>query len=267
MSDLQTSDKTANFLIYKQISDYIKNKIILSEWKENFQIPSSNELAAQFNVSRGTIVKALNELTKEGLLISVRGKGTFVASAQIEQPLAESYISFSEDLVQKNIPFTTIVIEKKTGYFSNAVNTLLEIPDKEEVFRLRRVRHVNGKPLVYLINYVRCDLCPGIQDMDFTTIRLFDAIEDKSGFQIVSGRRLFSAESADMETARWLEIPKKDPVFHLQQVSYLSNNKAIEVSFDYFNSKKYRLSAFLRRNHSANKNQVDQFANQEFNIQ
>lgn len=267
MGSLQTFDKTANFLIYKQISDYIRNKIILSEWKENFQIPSSNELAGQFNVSRGTIVKALNELTKEGLLISVRGKGTFVASAQIEQPLAESYISFSEDLVQKNIPFTTIVIEKKNGYFSNAVNTLLEIPDKEEVFRLRRVRHVNGKPLVYLINYVRCDLCPGIQDMDFTTIRLFDAIEDKSGYPIVSGRRLFSAESADAETARWLEISKKDPVFHLQQVSYLSNNKAIEVSFDYFNSKKYRLSAFLRRNYSANKNQVDQFANQEFNIQ
>lgn len=267
MNKLLLTDSKEEYLYFKRISDHIRNKILSAEWNENMQIPSSHELADQFGVSRGTVLKAIKELNKDGLLISIRGKGTFVASTHIEQPLAESFISFSEDLSQKKIPFTTIVIEKKIGNFSDVVNKLLEIPNEEKVFCLRRVRHVNGKPLVYLINYVRCDLCPEILDVDYTQVRLFDAIEEKSGHKIVAGRRIFSAESADAETARWLEIKRKDPVFHLEQVSFLSNSKAIEVSFDYFNSKKYHLSAFLRRNSAADNNRFDQFPDQHYQIQ
>jgi GntR family transcriptional regulator len=239
--------ESSNFLIYKQISDYIRNKIILLEWSEKYQLPSAMELAEQFHVSRGTVLKAISELIAEGLLVSIRGKGTFVSSTQIEQPLGKSYISFSEDLIQKGIPFSTIVIEKRIENASSLVAGMMSILGTTPVFILRRVRHVNGKPLVYLINYVRMDICPSIMEVDFTTKRLFDVIEEESGHQITGGRRLFSAESADVEIARWLEIPQSDPVFHLLQISYLDDGRPVEVSFDYFNAKKYRLSALLNR--------------------
>lgn len=259
--------ESSNYLIYKQISAYIRNKIILLEWPEKHQIPSAMELAEQFKVSRGTVLKAISELISEGLLVSIRGKGTFVSSTQIEQPLGKSYISFSEDLIQKRIPFTTIVIEKCIENGSNLVSGMMNILEGTPVFLLRRVRHVNGKPLVYLINYVRMDTCPGIMDVDFTTKRLFDVIEEESGHPITGGRRLFSAESADFEIARWLEIPQRDPVFHLFQTSYLDDGRPVEVSFDYFNAKKYRLSALLSREKPADADSFSQFSTQVFEVE
>ncbi|MFC1402502.1 MULTISPECIES: GntR family transcriptional regulator [Streptacidiphilus] len=44
-------------------------------------LPSQEELAEQFNVSRDTVQKALKLLSEEGLIDSIRGSGTFVAGA------------------------------------------------------------------------------------------------------------------------------------------------------------------------------------------
>lgn len=266
METMNGISESSHFLIYKQISAYIRNKIILLEWPEKHKIPSAAELAEQFQVSRGTVIKAIAELINEGLLVSIRGKGTFVSSTQIEQPLGVSYISFSEDLIQKRIPFTTIVIEKSIIDAPSHIAGMLNVSENSPIFLLRRVRHVNGKPLVYLINYVRLDIYPEIMEEDFTTKRLFDVIEKGSGHTITGGRRLFSAESADTETARWLEIPLNDPVFHLLQISHLDDDQPVEVSFDYFNAKKYRLSATLSRENPADKDSISLYSSQIFEV-
>ena len=43
-------------------------------------IPSEIELAARFQVSQGTVRKAIDELAAENLLVRRQGKGTFVAT-------------------------------------------------------------------------------------------------------------------------------------------------------------------------------------------
>ncbi|MEZ0537507.1 GntR family transcriptional regulator [Caldicellulosiruptoraceae bacterium PP1] len=65
---------------YKIIIDFIKESIQSGKFKEGQPIYSENMLAKKFNASRHTVRRAIMELTFEGVLVSIKGKGTFVAN-------------------------------------------------------------------------------------------------------------------------------------------------------------------------------------------
>lgn len=73
--------------LYKQIRDYVLDNIRQSVWKPNDRIPSENELAARFQVSRITIKNALQQLIDEGLIYQIQGKGTFISTNKLGEPL------------------------------------------------------------------------------------------------------------------------------------------------------------------------------------
>ncbi|PCI62922.1 MAG: histidine utilization repressor, partial [Gammaproteobacteria bacterium] len=56
--------KQAKFIIIKQ---YICQQIESGQWPQHAKVPSENELALQFNVSRMTARRALQELTEQGI--------------------------------------------------------------------------------------------------------------------------------------------------------------------------------------------------------
>lgn len=70
--------------IYEQIKNQIINQIISDELNEGDTIPSIRTLAKDIKISVMTIKKAYDELEKEGYIISVQGKGTFVAQKNKE---------------------------------------------------------------------------------------------------------------------------------------------------------------------------------------
>ena len=108
-------DKNSLVPIYEQVMDYIKKKIEKGEWKKGDKISTEKDLMELFDVSRGTIKKAISLLVEEKVLTQKQGKGTFVIDENISFPLAEGLISFSESMKSQGIDFETelINLEKK----------------------------------------------------------------------------------------------------------------------------------------------------------
>ncbi|MFT6692194.1 MAG: GntR family histidine utilization transcriptional repressor, partial [Colwellia sp.] len=79
-------DKPAKYTIIKQ---YICENIESGEWLQHAKVPSENELTIQFNVSRMTARRALQELTEQGILVRSQGAGTFVATFKSQSSLLE----------------------------------------------------------------------------------------------------------------------------------------------------------------------------------
>ncbi|QAY68113.1 GntR family transcriptional regulator [Paenibacillus protaetiae] len=82
--------------LYKKIENYIVDQIRNQNWKPLSRIPSENELAEQFSVSRITVKNALSELVERGVVYRLQGKGTFVADHYQEEMLdipAVEYVS------------------------------------------------------------------------------------------------------------------------------------------------------------------------------
>lgn len=66
-------------LLYEQLRAYISEEIRSGRLAPGDRVPSEAALSAQFNVSRITSKKALDTLERDGLVVRIRGKGSFVA--------------------------------------------------------------------------------------------------------------------------------------------------------------------------------------------
>ena len=65
--------------IYEQIMDYMKSAIISGELKPGEGLPSVRALAAELKISALTVKKAYDRLEEDGFVVTVHGKGSFVA--------------------------------------------------------------------------------------------------------------------------------------------------------------------------------------------
>ena len=77
-SSKQEPIKLKRTSVSEQIFAILKGKIASGEWKDGQKIPSENELAAQFGVSRMSARNAVQRLSALGLLETRPGDGTFV---------------------------------------------------------------------------------------------------------------------------------------------------------------------------------------------
>jgi DNA-binding GntR family transcriptional regulator len=233
--------------IYQQIQDWIRLQIDSGAWPEHYKLDSEVDLAATLAVSRGTVRRAIAGLIEQGLLVQIHGRGTFVTSRYLEQPLAERLVSFSEDLIYKGIPYETEVVEQAVIQPSQRVASLLALPPGGEVLLLRRRRAVRGKPLIFLHNFLPLDRCPGIEQIDFSRYRLFEVLEEILGLRLDWARRFFQAQAATGEVAGLLDITPRDPVLYMEQVLYQQDGQPIELSDLWFRGDSFRLSASVTR--------------------
>ena len=233
--------------LYQQIEEWIREQIGRGVWPEHYKIMAEIDLASVLGVSRGTVRRALTKFLDNGMLVRIHGRGTFVASSTLEQPLAERLIAFSEDLINKGIPFETQVLKQVVTQPSKRIASLLSISEGGKVFALHRIRSVRQAPLILLKNYVNYEYCPGIENVDFTQFRLFQTLEDRYDLELDWGTRTFEAQGADKETAYFLEIPEWDPGMYLEQVVYLRDGSPIELSDLWLRGDRFRLSATVKR--------------------
>jgi len=73
-------DKISRVPIYDQIKEQIKGLIHASQIKTGDQLPTIRELSVELSVNFNTVALAYRDLVNEGVIITERGKGTFVAS-------------------------------------------------------------------------------------------------------------------------------------------------------------------------------------------
>lgn len=79
-------NKDSHIPLYHQVKQAIYNKILDGYWSKGELIPSERQLGQMMGVSRITVIRALKELTDEGLLVREKGKGTFVTGQRNFNP-------------------------------------------------------------------------------------------------------------------------------------------------------------------------------------
>lgn len=238
--------------IYQQIKDWIRRNILDGTWPEHYQLQAEDDLAQELSVNRGTLRNAIKSLIDEGLLIRIHGKGTFVASKKVEQPLAESLITFSESLIRQHIAYTTIVLQQQIIPADEELAALFKVNLDEPILCLQRVRYVENKPIIFFTNYVPTKYFPQIEQKDFASRRLFEVMEHDYDFKISWAQRYFEARTADAQVAAALLIPEGSPIMFGKQITHSETDIPIEASDIWIRGDSFRLSATVLRGESLN---------------
>lgn len=107
--------------IYEQILSQIKSQIMNGQLKENEMLPSVRGLAKEVKVSALTVKKAYDALEEEGFIVTIHGKGSYVACASQDLMLEEKKKEVEKELEQ------AIRKGKSCGLSDNDLRELFQI--------------------------------------------------------------------------------------------------------------------------------------------
>ncbi|EAC2402523.1 GntR family transcriptional regulator [Listeria monocytogenes] len=89
--------------IYEQIVQKIKEQVVKGILREGEKILSIREFASRIGVNPNTVSKAYQELERQEVIVTVKGKGTFIANQEdkVSSPkkLAETKIKLKETIL------------------------------------------------------------------------------------------------------------------------------------------------------------------------
>lgn len=220
--------------LYTQLADILRAKIYSKEWAPREKIPSEHSLMEHFGVARGTVRKALKSLVDEGLLMQIRGSGTYVAEPGISHPAGIRPLSFADSLAEQGVSFVTAVITKFTAPANEDVARELGVEVGEEVMFLRRVRSVDAEPVMCQESWLNLSACPGLFDIDYTRESLFNAVQRCAGRKITTSRMRYSARTAGSEYGSLLACGENAALLLLEQNISLDNGTTIEWTNTWF---------------------------------
>lgn len=232
LADIGTQDgETApSEALFLQLAGILREKVYSKEWCSGTKIPSEHELMRLYDLSRGTVRRALGMLVDEGILVQHHGKGTFVAEPGISHAAGVRPLSFAESLRMQGKAFVTHVIDKRVVGAPADVAIELGLRPGDGVMFLRRVRSVEGEPVICQESWTNLRECPDIDGVDFTEMSLFDAVQLYSGRKITYSVMRYQALVAGKEHGELLGCDESAAVLLLEQNIHLEDGVSIEWS-------------------------------------
>lgn len=221
-------EKTGGKLLYKQVTEYVREKIYSREWGVDEPIPSEHELMDMLRLSRGTVQKGIAQLVDEGLLVKQRGRGTFVTKPVMARPSSNRLLSFGESMQDQGISYVTQVIESRTEPASEACARSLAIEPGSTHLFLVRLRSVLERPVMLIESHLSLVACPGLDQTDFEHELLFANVERTSGQGVGHSEVSYSARTVGKRRGEWLDCDEHSPVLVMDQLVYLEDGTPVE---------------------------------------
>lgn len=153
--------------LYQQVKRYISDKIFSGELSPMDRVPSENELVRLFEVSRMTANRALGELTAEGLLNRVHGKGTFVARTQTTGHLLRVR-SIADEVKERGQAYRFDVLKHETKAPSHEVSDWMGLERGDLAYRTVIVHYENDLPIQLEKRFVSLLAAPAYASIDLS---------------------------------------------------------------------------------------------------
>jgi GntR family transcriptional regulator len=176
---------------------------------------TEKEIQERYGVSRATVRKALDELSREGRLVRITGRGTFVSAPRLAVD-APHLLSLTEELKLRGIePGAELVAFEEVGCPAEAAEAL-ECGGGDRVLHIRRIRTGDGTPILVVDHY----LAPGIRlERDDLRQSLYETLEEKLGATLEEAVHTVRAGLATAEEAGLLGIEEGDAVLRFRRLT------------------------------------------------
>lgn len=214
---------------YKRIVRLLEAKIQSGDYPPGHRLPPERELCELFGVSRITARQALAELAQRKLVVRNQGQGTFVAKSRIESSLL-GFFSISEALKADGKLVSTRVISAEQTAPAADEAIALQSAANAKVFRLTRLRFVDGEPYALETSAMAAERFPNLGRFDFGARSLYDVLAREYGTQLVRARETLAPVMLTAEQADLLQVRIDQPALRLSRTTYDRDNVAAEAA-------------------------------------
>lgn len=219
--------------LYYQIMQELRRRIEDGEFVPGTPVLSEREICVQYGVSRPTARQAVQELINQGLLERWRGIGTYVAHPKIPHRLG-SLLGFSERIIREGRQPGTRVIEQgllSAAAAGDAVRAQLGLEPANPVFRLMRLRLVDGEPVLLETVHLPLQRFPDLDRIDFETHSLYHTLRTQHNVEVVQLRETLEPVLLTPGDASLLEGEAGQPAMLARITTCDQSGQAIEHTF------------------------------------
>lgn len=245
MVHLSNHEKETAQPLYFKIKSKLLEAIASGQLQPGDRVSSERELTDQFGVSRMTARQALVELELQGYLQRVQGKGTFVNTPKLEQPLL-SLTSFTEDMLRRGmIPGSQLLVAEETPAGRRA-SQMLNIRETDPVVRLERLRLAGGDPMALEIVHLPAALVPGLLQSNLTG-SVYRLLAESYGINLARASQSLEAVAARAYEEKILGVKEGTPLLMMERVAYDELGRTVEYTKSLYRGDRYRFTTELSR--------------------
>jgi GntR family transcriptional regulator len=237
--------KTDGVSLYIQIRETLREQIKQGVFEAGAKLPSEDELATQFGVSRMTVRQGITDLIDEGVLYRRRGVGTFVAQFHVERD-HNKLSSFFDTAKTEGFDFEFQVLNREVVPAKLMVAKALALQEGEPVIRIQTLRLANSAPVTMHDEYVPYRLCPDLLQDDLGDRHIWEVVESY-GYRVKHAVQKVEARTVDSEVAQVLKMEEGAPILYKQRTILAEDGTPVEFTLCYNRGDMYSLTMTLSR--------------------
>ncbi|PLR66332.1 GntR family transcriptional regulator [Bacillus sp. UMB0893] len=224
---------------YKEIADGLEREIRDGKFDKTKKLPTEEELIKNFEVSRNTIRKAINQLVNRGYIYQVQGSGMFLRDKS-----ATDYINLgslrglTKDLTSKKIETNILALQVLEADEGKAKQLRCEAGTK--LYYIKRLRIVDHEPFSIEISYFKKDIVPYLNE-DIAKSSIYNYLIEDLKLNIGFADKVINCEKIDEASAEILHVNTQDPALIIENTVCLTNGTIFELSKSIFHYQKAKI--------------------------
>lgn len=234
---MTTLDRGSALPLWAQLAEDLRAKAVAGEFSD--RLPTEDELTASYGVSRNTVREALRRLRDDGIIERTRGRGTFLAKVDIEQPLAGHY-SLARSIQDQGLAEHSEVRVLDTRPAGSAAEAL-ELAPGAPVVHIERLRFAGGEPLALDRSWLPAALTTPLLAAALRHGSLYDALLDRCGLRVTGGWERITPTIPTAAERRALRLPRPHAAFDVERLTR-SGDRPIEWRRSLVRGDRYRFT-------------------------
>jgi GntR family transcriptional regulator len=224
-------------------------------------LPPERSLAESFSTSRTTVRQALRELTIEGRLVRMHGRGTFAALPKVAQPL--QLTSYTEDMRRQGLASRSRLLSVDYLPADEELAERLEVRRRSRVLRLKRLRLARrplpvantaseggslgaDEPMAIETTHLEAARFPGLAKHLGDSVSLYAVLAEAYGAHLTTAEETIETVPAPPYEAELLEVAVGYPMLLLTRLSRDSAGRPVEYVTSFYRGDRYKFVAQLQ---------------------
>jgi GntR family transcriptional regulator len=232
--------------LYSQVRERLRERIADGTYAPQSRLPSESEIGAILKVSRITVRQALGDLQKEGVIVKVPGKGTFVAENRPSQELARLE-GFGEAMSRKGHRIVNRVVKHAQVEASPLVAARLRLAPGAPVTEIHRVRWLDREPVSFEITYLPPAIGERLRGENLAERDIFLILEADYGITLGHADVQIGAVNADTTLAKALRVDPGAALLRIERLTWTADGVPLDFEYLYVRGEAFQYALRLPR--------------------
>lgn len=232
--------------LHIQVFTRLRDAILRGDYPEGTQLPGELALVGQFDVSRITVRRALDELAARGLVDRVQGRGTTVSP----RPTFSPVVADVNGLLERNALIALETTSKLSEFAyvpaSTDVAQALKLQRGARVQMAVRIRSREGTPFAHVTSWIPETIGRRFDARELEQTPVLTLLE-QHGLTIDYIEQTISADVATRAVARALALEPGAPMLKVERTVFASDGRPVETSRVYYPANLHQYRITLRR--------------------